>query len=132
MSLYGRRSGSARGLCECCGMPDQYDDLPFPVDHIIAVKHGGPTSLDSLAQSCYSCNVHKGPNVAGIDPETGEVERLFHPRRDDWNEHFVWRGPELIGLTPAGRATVGVLAINLPYRQALRESLAGEGVFPVK
>lgn len=36
--------------------------------------------------------------------QTGELTRLFHPRIDDWNEHFSRRGGEIIGSSPVGRA----------------------------
>jgi HNH endonuclease len=120
----------ARACCEYCRMPQELDPLPFQIDHIIARKHGGPTRAENLALACFPCNNHKGPNIAGIDPDTGSVTPLFHPRRDDWQEHFVWHGPELIGRTPIGRATVAVLAINLPRRLALRRAFIEEGVFP--
>jgi hypothetical protein len=70
----------------------------------------------------------KGPNLAGIDPLTGELTRLFCPRRDEWNEHFAWQGPELVGRTAIGRTTVDVLNINLPERLEHRRLLllAGE------
>ena len=28
------------------------------------------------------CNLHKGPNLSGVDPDTGQVVRLFDPRDD--------------------------------------------------
>jgi hypothetical protein len=55
---------------------------------------------------------------------------LFHPRRDNWHEHFEWNGTLLVGRTPAGRATVALLAINHPDYILLRESLMVEGSFP--
>lgn len=111
-------------------MPQEFDPLPFQIDHIIARKHGGPTSAENLALACFSCNNHKGPNIAGIDPDTQALARLFHPRQDDWSEHLIWNGPELMGKTPIGRVTIAVLAINLPHRIALRHALIEEGVFP--
>ena len=109
--------------------------LPTPdgttqIDHVIARKHHGTDDLDNLCWVCFACNNHKASNIAGRDLQTGEIVRLFHPRQDSWNDYFGWNGPELIGLTPIGRATVDVLAINLWYRRALRESLIVEGVFP--
>jgi hypothetical protein len=86
--------------------------------------------MENLALACFACNNHKGSNIAGIDPDTHAVPPLFHPRRDDWQEHFVWNGPELVGRTPVGRTTIAVLAINLPRRLALRRALMEEGVFP--
>lgn len=120
----------ARQLCEYCQVPEAYDRLPFQPDHIIAEKHDGPTELGNLALSCYDCNMYKGPNIAGIDETTGEVVQLFHPRHDSWQEHFHWSGPELVGITPAGRATIAVLRINRHDRVSFRGELIEEGVFP--
>jgi hypothetical protein len=55
---------------------------------------------------------------------------LFNPRRDAWTDHFRWNGPELEGITPVGRVTVHVLAINRDFRVAMRRTLIQEGVFP--
>jgi hypothetical protein len=120
----------AQGRCEYCQMPQEYDGFPFEIDHIIAKKHHGPTEARNLALACFPCNNHKGPNIAGIDPKTVAIARLFHPRRHKWHRHFHWRGPYLVGRTPIGRATVVVLEINLPDRVELRESLMAEDVFP--
>src|SRR5512135_536754 len=102
----------AEGRCEYCHFPEAFARLPFQVDHIIPEKHQGPTTLENLALSCFSCNTCKGPNLAGLDPQTGELTRLFHPRRDRWEGHFRWEGPVLFGLTAVGRVTVQVLRIN--------------------
>ena len=59
--------------CEYCQVPEEFDQLPFQPDHIIAEKHGGATELDNLALSCYDCNMYKGPNIAGVDSDTGDV-----------------------------------------------------------
>ncbi len=104
--------------------------LPFQVDHITARQHGGPTDSGNLAFACFHCNRHKGPNIAGLDPATGQVVRLFHPRTDSWSEHFRLEGATLAGLTSIGRATVQVLAMNEPEFVAVREALMMEGVYP--
>ena len=116
--------------CEYCQVPEEFDQLPFQPNHIIAEKHGGATELDNLALSCYDCNMYKGPNIAGVDSDTGDVVQLFHPRRDRWEEHFRWRGAELVGVTPAGRATIAVLRVNREDRVAFRRELIEESVFP--
>jgi hypothetical protein len=102
--------------------------MPFQIDHIIARKHAGATTADNLALSCFYCNSHKGPNIAGLDPITRELTRLFHPRTDTWSEHFQWQGPVLSALTAIGRTTVAVLAMNRPEYVALRQALLDEGV----
>src|SRR5207245_10285900 len=93
----------AGGVCEYCHMPHALTLLPFEIDHIIAQQHKGPTTAENLALACWPCNKHKGPNLSGIDPLTGKLTRLFHPRRDVWSKHFSWAGPELLGLTDVGR-----------------------------
>lgn len=120
----------AQNRCEYCLLPQKYSRLKFPSDHVIASQHGGGDGSDNLALACGFCNRHKGPNIAGIDPETTRLARLFHPRRDDWREHFRWSGARLLGLTPIGRATISVLAINHPHQIAVRQALIDEGVFP--
>ena len=120
----------AGGLCEYCHLPDTSTTLPFQIDHIIAEKHAGLTSLENLAYCCLHCNAFKGPNIAGVDQETQEVVRLFHPRKDRWEEHFTWEGSRLLARTSIGRATIAVLAINARYRLEVRQALITEGVFP--
>ena len=124
------RAGHA---CEYCRMPQScYPTVPFPVDDIIARQHGGSTSLDNLALSCLHDNTHKGPNIAGVDPQTRRITRLFNPRRDKWERHFRWDGPDLVGKTAVGRTTFVVLAMNHPDALALRQSLIEEGLSPTR
>jgi len=115
--------------CEYCRLSERYTSVPFQVDHIIAEKHEGETSLGNLAYSCLHCNAFKGPNIAGRDPVTNEIARLFDPRRDRWDEHFEWDGPVLKARTAIGRVTIAVLRINLPYRVDVRASHIEEGLF---
>jgi hypothetical protein len=120
----------ARGRCEYCQLPHEYDELTFEIDHIIALKHRGPTRASNLCLACFACNNHKGTNLSGVDPKTKKIVNLFNPRRHKWNRHFRWDGPILVGRTPIGRATIIVLEINLDYRVDLRQGLIDEGVFP--
>jgi len=115
--------GRAAGCCEYCHFPESLSFLPFQVDHIIAEKHSGPTVESNLAWSCYYCNSFKGPNISGWDPDSDQIVRLFHPRRDTWNEHFFWLGPKLVGRTAIGRVTILVLDINHPDAVAVRKRL---------
>ncbi|MFO0811401.1 MAG: HNH endonuclease signature motif containing protein [Gemmataceae bacterium] len=120
----------AGGCCEYCRLPQAYSDLPYQIDHVIAEQHGGRTVRANLALACLPDNKRKGPNLSGIDPVTGKLVPLFHPRRQRWGRHFRWRGPYLVGRTQTGRATIRVLAINAPDRVDLRRCLIAEGVFP--
>jgi HNH endonuclease len=119
----------ANARCEYCQLPAAFHPAPFQIDHIIARQHGGATEDQNLALACIHCNRFKGPNIAGLDPETGELVRLFHPRTDNWTEHFMWDGPELKGRTQIGRVTIAVLFINDPEVISLRRTLREERVF---
>jgi hypothetical protein len=92
------------------------------IEHIIPKIHGGTDDLDNLALACIDCNLHKGPNLTGIDPEAGAVTELFHPRRYVWEDHFFWRGIHLVSNTPIGRTTIRVLNMNSEDQLALRSS----------
>jgi hypothetical protein len=113
--------------CEYCLMPQFALPLPFQIDHILAEKHGGQTVESNLAFACPHCNRFKGPNIAGVDSESGQTIRLFHPRTDNWTEHFAFEGARIIGLTPIGRVTVSVLAMNAEDLLLIRAELLQEG-----
>jgi hypothetical protein len=118
----------ANGRCEYCRLPDEFDCLPFQVDHIVPVKHGGTNDLTNLAWCCYNCNAHRASNVSGISPTTGRLIRLFNPRKDSWRRHFTWDGPRLNARTATGEATIRVLNINDPDRVELRRILLAAGL----
>ncbi|HEX3148581.1 MAG TPA: HNH endonuclease signature motif containing protein [Gemmataceae bacterium] len=127
VAMIWQRAGNCR---EYCQMSQACDELPFEIDHIIAKQHDGPTTPGNLALVCFADNHHKGPNLGGVDPKTRKRVWLFHPRRHKWDRHFRWNGPILIGRTAVGRATIAVLAMNLPHRARHRRQLIAEGVFP--
>ena len=110
-------------------MPQEYDIFGHQIDHVIARMHGGPTTAGNLALACFPCNNHKGPNLAGIDPVTRRITKLFHPRRHKWERQFHWDGPFLVGKTAVGRATIRVLRINDEVRIDLRQLLLDAGLF---
>jgi len=119
----------AAGRCEYCRLPQNWSRVPFELDHIIPRKHRGRTVAGNLALACYYCNVYKGPNLSGLDPATGKLTRLFHPRRHQWHYHFRFDGSTLTGRTAIGRTTVYVLQMNHPQMVALRDILIAGGVF---
>jgi 5-methylcytosine-specific restriction endonuclease McrA len=110
----------AGGRCEYCFLRQQDSELIHHIEHILARKHGGTDTAENLALACQRCNLRKGANLTGVDPVDGRIVGLFHPRRDEWDRHFRWRDTQIIGLTPLGRATVHVLALNDARRIALR------------
>jgi 5-methylcytosine-specific restriction endonuclease McrA len=113
--------------CEYCLLRREQIDLPLHVEHIIAKQHGGSDDPENLALCCGRCSLSKGPNLSGIDPERAELVPLFNPRRNEWAEHFAFQGYQIIGLTPVGRASVYVFAMNEPRRLELRAALLARG-----
>jgi 5-methylcytosine-specific restriction endonuclease McrA len=113
----------ADNCCEYCLLRQEHSDLTHHIEHIVAKQHGGRDEVDNLALACHRCNLSKGPNLTGLDPVTGKLAPLFHPRRDRWAEHFVFRGARIEGITPVGRATVHVLGMNDARRLELRSEL---------
>jgi hypothetical protein len=51
-------------------------------DHPIALKHGGETVAGNLTLRCTIYNRFKITDIASIDPDTGQLSALFHPRLD--------------------------------------------------
>jgi hypothetical protein len=111
-------------------MPQACDPRPLHVEHIVARKHRGRTILSNLALACMACNLCKASNLSGLDPQSGTLTPLFHPRKDDWDDHFAWSGPIVRGKTAIGRTTVEVLNLNDPERVKHRRLLIRLGVFP--
>ena len=113
----------AHARCEYCLVPDGAVMWPHEADHVIAEQHGGRTELANLALACFHCNRRKGPNVASVDPETGQVVPLFNPRVHQWSEHFRVEAPRILPLSQIGRATVELLRLNSPERLLVRQAL---------
>lgn len=120
----------AGNCCEYCRLHQDDSDTTFHAEHIIAVVHGGLTIALNLALSCARCNFFKGSNIAAADPLTGDPTFLFHPRRHDWDEHFILDGLSIKPLTAEGRATVFLLRLNAPERIEQRELLRLLGRYP--
>ena len=119
----------ALGLCEYCKMPESVYGEIFQIDHVISRQHGGPTVAGNLALCCPHCNLHKGPNLSGIDPVSGNIVPLFNPRLQRWEEHFFLSGPRLEGHTPEARAAISVLVLNDVAMLEVRAELISLGMF---
>lgn len=116
--------------CEYCRINQALQSAIFHVEHIHPTSKGGSSTPDNLAWSCPTCNFRKAARDRGIDPQTGESVPLFHPRRDRWADHFEWKGYQLTGRTPIGRATVEVLRPNEDRRITIRSDEGRRGLFP--
>jgi len=77
---------------------------------------------------CSFCNQLKGSDLSSIDPETGQIVALFHPRRQNWNDHFRLAGGRLEPMTEVGRVTERLLQFNQSDRVAEREQHVALGL----
>jgi hypothetical protein len=113
--------------CEYCKLVWTKEQAVHQVDHVTAKAHGGATAMDNLALACWHCNCYKSVNLSGLDPSTQRIARLFDPRSDEWNRHFMWEGASIVGLTATGRATVATLRMNCEDQVLMRNALIEEG-----
>jgi len=117
--------------CEYCRLKQEHElHRPFHIEHIIAAQHRGGDDLENLALACQLCNLLKGPNLSGIDPDTEKLERLFHPRKDIWTEHVRFDGGRIVGVTAIGRTTAWLLEMNSDDREELRATLIESSEWP--
>ncbi len=126
MDLEVRRRARQRAgdRCEYCRLRQEHEEeSPFHTEHIIAQQHGGTDDEENLALACCWCNAVNGPNLASIDPDTGTLTRLFHPRKDRWEDHFRRAGAHIVGVTDVGRTTAWLLQFNEADNLAQRELL---------
>ncbi len=121
----------AGDCCEYCRVAESDRLAKFQIDHVIPVKHGGSDDIDNLCLACLKCNGFKGPNVAALDPTTGEATKLYDPRKQTWIDHFqINSDATLSGVSPEGRATIAVLRINEESRVKHRQMLMILGEYP--
>jgi hypothetical protein len=75
----------------------------------------GETEKTNLAWTCFVCNRAKGSDLSSIDVETGQLVRLFNPRTDNWDNHFVLEQDGRISAqADIGRVTEFLLKLNQP------------------
>ena len=123
--LVRQRAGNR---CEYCRLPQEFSGLRFHVEHVVARQHRGTDDSGNLALACPECNLHKGTNLAGMDPDTGRQTSLFNPRRESWDDHFVLTDGSIVGKTPVGRTTAWLLEMNTGDRLRLRQQLVRLGL----
>ncbi|MGB0386360.1 MAG: HNH endonuclease [Ardenticatenaceae bacterium] len=122
----------SRHRCSYCQSQQRIIGIQLTVDHVIPESLGGATTLGNLCLACWDCNLVKHNRTTAIDPQSGTIVRLFHPNQQKWGEHFRWSsdGIRIIGLTPAGRATVVALKLNRPTLLRSRRFWADAGWHP--
>jgi hypothetical protein len=116
--------------CEYCLLALSDSGLPHEIDHVISRKHGGTNDPENLAFACYLCNRYKGSDIASLYPGTGELMRLYDPRKDRWEEHFRIAGPVVEPLTAIGATTAQLLRLNVTDRVVERQLLQNLNRYP--
>jgi hypothetical protein len=129
-ALRRRVQERARGCCEYCLLSEEDAWFSHEPDHIIAEKHGGETTDENLAWSCFDCNRHKGSDIASRDATTGSLAPLFDPRLQRWRDHFELTEGRIIGLSAIGRVTEKLLKFNQPERVEIRRLLSQIARYP--
>jgi len=120
----------AQNLCEYCLIDLDDTFLGGEIDHIIGVKHSGPTTAKNLAHACQRCNRNKGSDLGSIYWPTGQLVRFFNPRTDRWADHFVLDGATIRPLTEIGEVTARILGFNNDESTEERAGLIEDGHYP--
>ncbi len=122
----------ARFRCEYCLTPAGITPSPYSVEHIFPRSEDGTDTPENLAFSCQGCNGHKAAKTTAPDPATRRIVPLFHPRRQQWSDHFGWTadGTRIEGQSPTGRATVFALNLNRAGLQNLRRLMVLADLHP--
>ena len=117
--------------CAYCQTTQANSGQRMVPDHIIPESK---KVFDNLCFACRLCNEYKGSRTAGIDPLTGQTVPLFHPRQQNWFDHFAWEedGTRITGLTAVGRATVVTLQMNNEVILPARQKWVSAGWHPLK
>jgi HNH endonuclease len=129
---YPTVAARAQHRCEYCRAPEQVFNFAFEVEHIHPRSEGGTDTPENLALACESCNLFKSNATVGIDEETGQEVRLFHPRQGDWNTHFHINEAtmQIEGRTAIGRATIGRLRMNSDFQTRARQHWNRLNLYP--
>jgi hypothetical protein len=100
--------------CAYCQSSESLMAVTYEFEHVVPLSAGGTTQFCNLCLACPPCNRRKASRQDGIDVETGERVKLFHPQTDLWIEHFRWTetATEIVPRTPTGRITIDFLQMN--------------------
>lgn len=122
----------ANHQCEYCKAPEVVFNFPFEVEHIIPLSRQGANNEANLALACRSCNLHKGIRVSGIASGSKTEIPFFHPRQEQWSEHFQVdiESGNITGRTSTGKVTVEYLEMNSSAQVAARQLWIRLGLFP--
>ncbi|MEO0413594.1 MAG: HNH endonuclease signature motif containing protein [Verrucomicrobiota bacterium] len=118
--------------CGYCRSSEAVSGLALQFEHILPESLGGDSSRENLWLACSRCNRNKSDRTEGVDPETGTLAAIYNPRKEVWEDHFLWiEGGALIeGRTSVGRGTVEALRLNEPLVVLARRLWIQWGVHP--
>ena len=124
----------ANFLCEYCISSQDFSPTSFSIEHIHPKSRNGSDEMENLALACQGCNSYKSDKITAIDPISGQNVPLYNPRKDVWEEHFLWDEDftKIVGTTAKGRATVELLKLNRQEVVNLRKLLHLFGEHPPK
>ena len=118
--------------CAYCQTSEDLSVAILEIEHIIPRSKGGGTDFANICLSCPTCNRYKADHTVAFDPITQQDVALFHPHQDNWADHFAWShdATVIIGLTPAGRATIEALRMNRTQMIRVRRMWYAMGEHP--
>ncbi len=104
----------AKNRCGYCLLPQEILMSKLEIEHLTPLAEGGTDEEENLWLACRDCNSFKSSKVYVFDEETGQKVKIFNPRTQIWQEHFIFSEDKttIIGKTPCGRATVIALRMN--------------------
>jgi hypothetical protein len=116
----------------CCEYCQTCQDVCGQSMHVEHIDPTGGSKLENLCLACASCNLSKGQAVSALDPDTNQIMPLFHPRQQQWRDHFEWidQGAQIHGLTAVGRATIERLRMNIERVVTSRRIWVRAGAHP--
>jgi hypothetical protein len=100
--------------------------------NIVPLSRQGSDNEANLALACRSYNLRKSNRISGVSSGPNVEFRFFHPREDQWGEHFQVsiESGEVLGRTPIGEVTVEYLEMNSSAQVAARQLWIRLGLFP--
>jgi HNH endonuclease len=124
----------ASKCCEYCKSQDKYSPTSFTIDHILPESMDGTSDFENLAYACFLCNRLKSNKLKAFDAITEKWVLLFNPRKNAWNEHFLWNEDAtlIIGISVIGRCTVNELKLNREKLIEYRNCIIPFGTHPPK
>ena len=95
--------------CEYCFSQERFSPDPFSLEHILPRSKGGEDTKSNLAFACQGCNNRKYTRTSAVDPASGVIVPIYHPRNHRWVDHFAWGNEYIHSVwqkTPSSHTTI--------------------------